>query len=117
MSHAGVASRPPTGGSGRLPVLPAIQHPMSGMARGPAQIDVVGGIAPLSRSGSRPLAAEQDYKIPKRLSTAGSRAGSLHRQVTPHRIDAIPEGVQVKEGDPNKTRMPIFGECFYFRFP
>ena len=113
MSRAGVASRPVTSGSARLPVLPAIQHPMSSMGPGPAQIDVVGGGAPLSRSGNRPLAAEQDYKIPKRLSTAGSRAGSLHREITPHRINTIPEGVHVVEGDPNKTRMPIFGEWIF----
>lgn len=116
MSRAGVASRPVTSGSGNLPALPAIQHPMSGMAHGPAQIDVVGGNAPLSSGGSRPLAAEQDYRIPKRLNTAGSKAGSYHRELTPHRINSIPEGVQVKEGDPNKTRIPIFGECLYFCF-
>ncbi|XP_067932216.1 EF-hand calcium-binding domain-containing protein 6-like [Watersipora subatra] len=112
MSRVGVASRPATQQSGgRLPVLPAIQHPMSAMAPGPAQIDVVGGNAPLSASGSRPLAAEQDYKIPKRLSTAGSnRMGyERYREPTPHRIEMIPEGVQVTEGDPSKTRMPIFG--------
>lgn len=113
MSRAGVASRPVTSGSARLPILPSIQHPMSSMAPGPAQIDVVGGNGSLSRSGNRPLAAEQDYRIPKRLSTAGSRAGSLMRETTPHRFNAIPEGVQVIEGDPNKTRMPIFGECIF----
>lgn len=113
MSRAGVASRPITQQSGgRLPVLPAIQHPMSGMAPGPAQIDVVGGMPPPSASGGRPLAAEQDYKIPKRLSTAGSRAGVEQcRASVSRRIEAIPEGVQVTEGDPLKTRMPIFGEC------
>lgn len=119
MSRAGVASRPVTQQSNsRLPMLPAIQHPMSGMARGPAQIDVVGGGGSVSRSGNRPLAAEQDYRIPKRLSTAASRADSqAFRQaiMTPPqrngRAASVPEGVQVTEGDPNKLRMPIFGEC------
>lgn len=123
MSRAAVVSRPATQQSGaRLPILPAIQHPMSGMAPGPAQIDVVGGIAPQSGNGCRPLAAEQDYRIPKRLSTAGSRGGSRasyepYKSSTPHRIEAIPEGVQVTEGDPHKTRMPVFGEfCLYHAF-
>ena len=116
MSRAGVASRPVTQQSGaRLPVLPSIQHPMSGVAPGPAQIDIVGGIAPLTPSGGRPLAAEQDYKVPKRLSTAASRSGSeTYRYATPARINSIPDGVQVTEGDPNKTRMPVFGECLLF---
>jgi len=112
MSRAAVVSRPVTQQSAKLPLLPAIQHPMSGMAPGPAQIDVVGANAPCSRQGSRPLAAEQDYKVPKRLSTAGSRAQSVpaNKEFSPRRVESVPEGVQVTEGDPNKTRMPIFGE-------
>lgn len=120
MSRTGVASRPVTQSGGRLPMLPAIQHPLSGMSPGPAQIDVVAGNAPMSRSGNRPLASEQDYRIPKRLSTAASRGNSaavVSRQMMPYRIDSVPEGVQVKEGDPNQTRMPIFGECVYTTFP
>lgn len=114
MSRAGVISRPATQGSARLPVLPAIQHPLSSMSPGPAQIDVVAGSAPPSRAGSRPLAAEQDYRIPKRLSTTGSRPASRQPpQTPPQKIESIPEGVQVTAGDPNKTNMPIFGECNY----
>lgn len=106
-------SRPGTQASGRLPVLPAIQHPLSTMPAGPAQMDVVAGGMSQSRAGSRPLAAEQDYKIPKRLSTAENRSTSRElKPLTPNRIESIPEGVQVTEGDPNKTKLPIFGECF-----
>lgn len=111
MSIAAVMSRPATQGSGRLPALPAIQHPLSAMAPGPAQMDVVAGNAPPSRAGSRPLPAENDYKIPKRLSTAGSRPGTRQVPYTPpQKIESIPEGVQVTAGDPSKTNMPIFGE-------
>lgn len=111
MSRAGVMSRPDTQASGRLPVLPAIQHPLSAMPTGPAQIDVVAGSAPQTRAGSRPLAAEQDYRIPKRLSTAENRSSSRDlKRLTPTQIESIPEGVQVTEGDPNKTKLPIFGE-------
>jgi len=110
MSRMGVTSRPGTQGS-RLPVLPAIQHPLSAMTPGPVDL---GG--PICNSG-RPLAAEQDYKVPKRLSTAGSKAGNQQREVTP-RYETIPEGVMAVQGDPDKTRLPVFGrypfKIFFF---
>jgi len=100
--------------------LPQIQHPLSRMSN-PGDMDIRGmsrsGDRPLSNPpGGRPLANESHYPIRKSLSALSgrdSRAGSrlsrdnFHPQMN---IGSIPEGVEVTYGDPNKTRMPIFGK-------
>ncbi|XP_076452836.1 EF-hand calcium-binding domain-containing protein 6-like isoform X2 [Babylonia areolata] len=93
--------------------LPEIQHPMSRMSN-PDNLDIRG----VSRVGDRPpsdpdmgtgrpLASE---RTPGRKSAAGRDSrqrkepavGAIH-------IDSIPEGVEVKYGDPGSTRLPVFG--------
>lgn len=124
MSQIGIPHRPGTQASGRMsagPVLPEIQHPLSRISN-PENLDIRGAS---SRPGSvlsgaglnsgRPLAAESIYpsrggsrasgRIPSRLSL--QKMGTL--QERGNNIEAIPEGVEVIQGDPSKTRLPLFG--------
>lgn len=131
MSQIGIPHRPGTQASGRMsagPVLPEIQHPLSRISN-PENLDIRGAS---SRPGSvlsgaglnsgRPLAAENIYpsrggsrasgRIPSRLSL--QKMGTL--QERGNNIEAIPEGVEVIQGDPSKTRLPLFG-TFYLSKP
>ena len=125
MSQVGVSSRPASqlakmGGVS----LPDIQHPMSRMSH-PDKMDIRG----VSRAGERPpfgleagatgrplacesqgsgglrrksqSAAGRDSR--QKNGVAGAAGGTIH-------IDSIPEGVEVKYGDPGATRLPVFGE-------
>ena len=120
MSQVGV--RPPSQlSTGRMGVnLPQIQHPLSRMSN-PENMDIRG----VSRSGERPtsqpntgrpLGSESRYPVRKSMSALSGRdsrqASRLGREnVPPHMpIESIPEGVEVTYGDPNKTRMPVFGK-------
>ena len=118
-----VMSRPATGQSltGRLP---KIQHPLSRLGN-PECLDVQGTSSRVpSRAASggaasgRPLAAEQSYGSPRR-SLHSARAASVRQsraeQHRPLSYSAIPEGVEVTQGDPNKTKLPIFGELTHTR--
>ena len=114
--------RPPSQlSTGRAGVnLPQIQHPLSRMSN-PENMDIRG----VSRSGERPtsqpntgrpLAAESRYPVRKSMSALSGResrqSSRLGRENVPPPmpIDSIPEGVEVTYGDPNKTRMPVFGK-------
>ena len=105
-------SRPPSSMVGKLP---EIQHPLSRLGN-PTDMELRG----VSRAGDRPLgsgrplAAENPYPPPRsRLSGRLSSRGSVGRRSMPDatlNIDSIPEGIEVTAGDPNKTRLPIFGK-------
>lgn len=94
--------------------LPQIAHPLSRMGS-PGNLDVRG----VSRSGDRPnsqptagrpLANENVYTGRKSVSSYGrdSRLG-VRQQMAPMQHETIPEGVEVTQGDPSKTRLPLFG--------
>ena len=119
-----VMSRPATQQSltGRLP---KIQHPLSRLGN-PENMDIQGtnsrvpsrvssrAASGLAGGGSgRPLAAEQSYETPRRAmhsARAASVRQSREQQHRPLSYTSIPEGVEVKQGDPCKTKLPIFGE-------
>lgn len=121
MSQVGVrpASQMSTGRMGVT--LPQIQHPLSRMSN-PNDMDIRGvsrsGDRPMSNPlGGRPLASESHYPLRKSMSALSGResrqASRLGRDNAPQAlpIESIPEGVEVTFGDPNKTRMPIFGRA------
>lgn len=123
MSQVGV-SRPATQQSlaGKGPGIPEIQHPLSRLCN-PEKLDIRG----MSRGGSadalgvgamgqgRPLTAENQYP-PSRMSMRSSAGRQSRLRKSGHKLqqsanyDIIPEGVEVTMGDPNKTKMPIFGK-------
>ena len=114
---AQVASRPPSGMLGKLP---EIQHPLSRLAN-PTDMELRGTSragdsrpASMMSLGGRPLASEDVGPVPRsRLGSRMNSRGSGMRRSLPEptlNIDAIPEGVEVTAGDPNKTRLPIFGK-------
>ncbi|XP_064594452.1 EF-hand calcium-binding domain-containing protein 6-like isoform X2 [Liolophura sinensis] len=120
MSQVGL-SRPATQMSGinRVGQLPSIEHPMSRVSN-PDDLGVVRG---LSRAGAvdrsfsagqgRPLANETVFTPRKSFSAAGRESRQSRRfQINPNppvSIEAIPEGVEVTFGDPDKPKIPIFG--------
>ena len=119
MSQVGIYQRPATQQS-LSARLPEIQHPLSRLGS-PGRLDVRG----LSRSAelpfrdvphsARPLANETNYAVPRRLNTSGGRPLRASLPQDPLIHDAIPEGVEVTQGDPTKTRLPLFGKCeIYF---
>jgi hypothetical protein len=66
----------------------------------------------------RALATENAYPaMRKSFSATGreSRQSVLRASapVGPTQIATIPEGVEVKYGDPNKTKLPVFGKYRY----
>ncbi|XP_071132204.1 EF-hand calcium-binding domain-containing protein 6-like isoform X4 [Mytilus edulis] len=94
--------------------LPQIAHPLSRMS-GPGNLDVRGVSRDSHRPNSqpltgRPLANENNFTGRKSVSSYGrdSRLG-VNQQVVAMPHDSIPEGVEVTHGDPNTTRMPLFG--------
>ncbi|VDI55730.1 Hypothetical predicted protein [Mytilus galloprovincialis] len=94
--------------------LPQIAHPLSRMS-GPGNLDVRGVSRDSHRPNSqpltgRPLANENVFTGRKSVSSYGrdSRLG-VNQQVVAMPHDSIPEGVEVTHGDPNTTRMPLFG--------
>ena len=108
--------------TGRMGVnLPQIQHPLSRMSN-PDNMELRGvsrsGDRPMSNPvGGRPLANETHYPIRKvnsALSGRDSRASRMGRENIPpqQNFESIPEGVEVMYGDPNKTRMPVFGKLY-----
>ncbi|XP_041364639.1 EF-hand calcium-binding domain-containing protein 6-like [Gigantopelta aegis] len=117
MSQVGV-SRPGSQFNGKIGLLPEIQHPLSRMSN-PGNMDVRGvsraGERPSSQPSGRPLASETAYPVRKSLSAIGresrqsSRGEGVARQSVNIPIGSIPEGVEVAYGDPEKTRIPIFG--------
>lgn len=126
MSQVGF-SRPATQLSGRVGVgvgvsLPEIQHPLSRMSN-PGNMDVRGVSRAGDRPGSnpglgRPLASENVYRLRKSTSAMStgerreSRLSFRKEAMAPQdAIDTIPEGVEVTYGNPDKPRMPVFGEC------
>lgn len=124
MSQVGVrpASQMSTGRMGVT--LPQIQHPLSRMSN-PNDMDVRGvsrsGDRPMSNPlAGRPLASESHYPLRKSMSALSGResrqASRMGRENIPPNmpIESIPEGVEVTFGDPNKTRMPIFGTYYFF---
>ncbi|XP_074648527.1 EF-hand calcium-binding domain-containing protein 6-like [Tubulanus polymorphus] len=125
MAQVGVASRPNTGmsTSSKKLLLPQIEHPLSRMSN-PENLGIRGtsrgGDRALSRSQSlmgniRPLASERAYPVRRSISQAGGRHSVLSQSapIHPLRADAIPEGIEVKHGDPCTTRLPIFGKCSF----
>lgn len=95
--------------------LPQIAHPLSRMS-GPGNLDVRGVSRDSHRPNSqpltgRPLANENVFTGRKSVSSYGrdSRLG-VNQQVVAMPLDCIPEGVEVTHGDPNTTRMPLFGK-------
>ena len=125
MSQIGVQSRPATQASfsGKLP---HVEHPLSRLGN-PANLDIQ-GFGNTSRAGSRadfqrptsvlsqggrPLANENTYGSPRRsVSGRASRVSrfSEGQPRDPAVFNSIPEGVEVTAGDPDKTRLPVFGE-------
>lgn len=104
-----------SGGKGGV-TLPQIAHPLSRMEN-PGNLDVRG----VSRDGNRPssqpptgrpLANENVYTGRKSVSSYGrdSRLG-VRQPMTPLQHETIPEGIEVRQGDPNSTRLPLFGKC------
>ena len=106
--------------------LPDIQHPLSRMSN-PEKLDIRG----VSRAGDRcpsnleaetgrPLASEAHGSGLRRKSQSAAGRDSRLKKDGPAaggtiHIDSIPEGVEVKYGDPGATRLPVFGEltgCF-----
>jgi hypothetical protein len=122
MSQVGV-SRPSTGMSvGGKPGfnLPAITHPLSRLGD-PGKLDVRGVSRgcdrPMSHAGSisgRPLANEGNFS-PRKSVSAGGRYSKLSKSspMPALQYDSIPEGVEVMQGDPSKTRLPVFGKCHH----
>ncbi|PVD38834.1 hypothetical protein C0Q70_01458 [Pomacea canaliculata] len=117
MSQVGV-SRPVSHQLKLGVALPEIKHPLSRMSN-PENMDVRG----VSRSGDRPasnppapsgrpLANEVGSPLRKSVSATG-RESRLRRDGVATAasvvIDNIPEGVEVKYGDPGTTRLPVFG--------
>ena len=110
--------------TGRMGVnLPQIQHPLSRMSN-PENMDIRGvsrsGDRPLSQPNTgRPLAAEANYPMRKSMSALSGRDSRRSSRMgrenvpPPMPIDSIPEGVEVTYGDPDKTRMPVFGKILY----
>ncbi|ESO99600.1 hypothetical protein LOTGIDRAFT_238765 [Lottia gigantea] len=98
--------------------LPEIQHPLSRMSN-PGNMNVTGVSKSQDRpfsqmSQGRPLANEEQLFVRKSFSAMGRRESRLRFRKDnfaqpPPAIDSIPEGVEVSQGDPTKTRMPIFG--------
>ena len=96
--------------------LPQIAHPLSRM-QSPGNLDVRGVSRASDRPnsqplvGGRPLANENVYTGRKSVSSYGrdSRLG-VRQQVAPLQHESIPEGVEVTQGDPNATRLPLFGK-------
>ena len=101
--------------------LPQIQHPLSRIGN-PECLDVQGSNASRgpSRAASmsgRPLAAENTYATPRRSLNGSARAASVRSSRSqefnaqrPLSYTAIPEGVEVMQGEAGKTKLPIFGE-------
>ncbi|RUS88431.1 hypothetical protein EGW08_003827 [Elysia chlorotica] len=96
--------------------LPEIKHPMSQLgAPGPMDVRGVSRMSdsrPLSNPPltGRPMANEGPTNVRKSFSAASGR--STHRNNKENRpiaIESIPEGVEVKYGDPAATRLPVFG--------
>lgn len=116
MSQVGIP-RPNVMGSasgGKGVTLPQIAHPLSRMEN-PGNMDIRGmsraSDRPTSQPiGGRPLANENVYTGRKSSSSYGrdSRLG-VRQQMTPMQQDVIPEGCEVTQGDPSKTRLPLFG--------
>ncbi|OWF42398.1 EF-hand calcium-binding domain-containing protein 6-like isoform X2 [Mizuhopecten yessoensis] len=120
MSQVGIP-RPSFSGPGQKVgvSLPQIEHPLSRMEN-PEHLGVRGvsragdrpGSHPNFGMSSRPLANENTYPTRKSMSALEreSRRGSRMAMSYPnYNATAIPEGVEVTYGDPNKTRLPVFG--------
>ncbi|XP_069123520.1 EF-hand calcium-binding domain-containing protein 6-like isoform X1 [Argopecten irradians] len=120
MSQVGIP-RPSFSGPGQKVgvSLPQIEHPLSRMenpdnlgVRGVSRAGDRPGSHPNFGMSSRPLANENSYPTRKSMSALGreSRRGSRMAMSYPnYNAAAIPEGVEVTYGDPNKTRLPVFG--------
>ena len=118
MSQVGV-SRPASHMSQKVGVtLPQIQHPLSRLGN-PETLGIRGVSRGDNRPSShpnqgRPLANETDYQFRKSLSAAGRESRQSTHRYPPAPLavstDAIPEGIAVRYGDPNKTRLPVFGK-------
>lgn len=118
MSQIGF-SRPPSqvGSQQKIGIsLPQIPHPLSRM-QSPGNMDIRG----VSRSGDRPFSQNQTGRplttenphAARKIYTSGGRSTrqSSKRQLSKSaNYEAIPEGVEVVEGDLTKTRLPIFGK-------
>ncbi|XP_076459815.1 EF-hand calcium-binding domain-containing protein 6-like isoform X2 [Babylonia areolata] len=96
--------------------LPDIQHPLSRMSH-PDNMDIrgvsrAGDRTPESATG-RPLACETPVHPGRKSMSAMGRENRTKKEGTAFRasisVDAIPEGVEVKYGDPAATRLPVFG--------
>ncbi|CAL1548413.1 unnamed protein product [Lymnaea stagnalis] len=112
-----VASRPNSQMRASL-TLPEIKHPFAQLGN-LGDLDVrgvsrAGGARPLANapSSSRPLPNEGTPPLRKSFSANGRdfKVSTRNKENSLHPIPtAIPEGVEVKHGDPNSTRLPVFG--------
>ncbi|CAH1794326.1 unnamed protein product [Owenia fusiformis] len=129
MSQVGIQSRPGTQMSLKRVGI-EIQHPLSRLGN-PERLDIQAMAITTPRPGSemglvsqnrgvsasgRSMANEVEY--PKSLQSPRKSHSSTGRMSSQNRIphfsttgyaDAIPEGVEVTQGDPSKTRLPVFG--------
>ena len=126
MSQVGISRPPTTQSLGRPgPVLPEIQHPLSRLSN-PEKLDIRGSsqdgrpATTVSASG-RSLAAEPQYKTSRSRGLHSSGSGRIPSRLSLNNINSagapaatnietIPEGVEVIQGDPSKTRLPLFGK-------
>ncbi|KAL5018758.1 hypothetical protein ScPMuIL_004480 [Solemya velum] len=117
MSQVGISRPPSQFGGSRMGVnLPQIQHPLSRMSV-PGNMDIRGtsrdGARPNSLPEGRPLTTESEYGGKRKVFSAQGRDSRFSQRREPlaasYPIGTIPEGVEVTQGDPNRTRMPIFG--------
>ncbi|KAL8601492.1 hypothetical protein ACOMHN_000434 [Nucella lapillus] len=99
--------------------LPDIQHPLSRMSH-PDNMDVrgvsrAGGDRTLAIEGpafGRPLTCETPIHMGRKsVSGAGRESRGSRKEMNRNTIsvDSIPEGVEVRYGDPGATRLPVFG--------
>ena len=92
---------------------PASAIPLAWMSR--VATPAVPSRAASGMSLGRPLACENTYTTPRRSLNGSARAASVrssrsHDMNRPMSYSAIPEGVEVTQGDPAKTKLPIFGK-------
>ncbi|XP_002734907.1 EF-hand calcium-binding domain-containing protein 6-like [Saccoglossus kowalevskii] len=122
MSQVGVQSRPATQMSQvKIGNLPEIQHPLSRLGN-PEKLNIRGlssraGERPSSNPAPRP-ASELPFHVTPRMSRSATGREVLHESLDLKKVlpripgpfsPTIPEGVEYNVGDPDKTKLPVFG--------